>query len=175
MGDGRRVSGTAIGGSVDAAALLEAATVSDGPGLAQAARPAADATTPIWSRLRRVIGAEGACIGPLSDRSKTASGRLPPPLFPLEEPDREDEGDDRPDTHPEQLRTQVASRLVLGYVQVAILVGIGIWFGLQMFGSWLVLALIVGAPWGETGAVAAGLAQLGVLAVWAARSGSRVR
>ena len=39
----------------------------------------------------------------------------------------------------------------------------------------VVLALIVGAPWGETGAVAAGLAQLGVLAVWAARSGSRVR
>ena len=42
------------------------------------------------------------------------------------------------------LSAQVASRLVLGYVQVAILVGIGIWFGLQMFGSWLVLALIVG-------------------------------
>lgn len=42
------------------------------------------------------------------------------------------------------LSAQVASRLVLGYVQVAILVGIGIWFGLQMFGSWLVLAVIVG-------------------------------
>ena len=42
------------------------------------------------------------------------------------------------------LSAQVASRLVLGYVQVAILIGIGIWFGLQMFGSWLVLAAIVG-------------------------------
>ena len=42
------------------------------------------------------------------------------------------------------LSAQVASRLVLGYVQVAILVAIGIWFGLQMFGSWLVLAVIIG-------------------------------
>ena len=42
------------------------------------------------------------------------------------------------------LSAQVASRLVLGYVQVAILIGIGVWFGLQMFGSWLVLAVIVG-------------------------------
>jgi ABC-2 type transport system permease protein len=42
------------------------------------------------------------------------------------------------------LSAQVASRLVLGYVQVAILIGIGIWFGLQMFGSWLVLAVITG-------------------------------
>ncbi|HEX7197682.1 MAG TPA: ABC transporter permease, partial [Candidatus Limnocylindria bacterium] len=42
------------------------------------------------------------------------------------------------------LSAQVASRLVLGYVQVVILIGIGIWFGLQMFGSWLVLAVIVG-------------------------------
>src|SRR5918992_811264 len=42
------------------------------------------------------------------------------------------------------LSAQVASRLVLGYVQVVILVGIGIWFGLQMFGSWLVLAVIIG-------------------------------
>src|SRR5687767_1131361 len=42
------------------------------------------------------------------------------------------------------LSAQVASRLVLGYIQVVILVGIGIWFGLQMFGSWLVLAVIVG-------------------------------
>ena len=42
------------------------------------------------------------------------------------------------------LSAQVASRLVLGYVQVAILIGIGIWFGLQMFGSWLVLAVIIG-------------------------------
>jgi ABC-2 type transport system permease protein len=42
------------------------------------------------------------------------------------------------------LSAQVASRVVLGYVQVAILIGIGIWFGLQMFGSWLVLAVIVG-------------------------------
>jgi ABC-2 type transport system permease protein len=42
------------------------------------------------------------------------------------------------------LSAQVASRLVLGYLQVAILIGIGIWFGLQMFGSWLVLAAIVG-------------------------------
>ena len=42
------------------------------------------------------------------------------------------------------LSAQVGSRMVLGYVQVAILIGIGIWFGLQMFGSWLVLAVIVG-------------------------------
>lgn len=42
------------------------------------------------------------------------------------------------------LSAQVASRLVLGYVQVTILVGIGILFGLQMFGSWLVLAVITG-------------------------------
>ena len=42
------------------------------------------------------------------------------------------------------LSAQVASRLVLGYVQVAILIGIGILFGLQMFGSWLVLAVIIG-------------------------------
>jgi ABC-2 type transport system permease protein len=42
------------------------------------------------------------------------------------------------------LSAQVASRVVLGYVQVTILVGIGIWFGLQMFGSWLVFAAIIG-------------------------------
>jgi ABC-2 type transport system permease protein len=42
------------------------------------------------------------------------------------------------------LSAQVASRVVLGYIQVAILIGIGIWFGLQMFGSWLVLAVIIG-------------------------------
>jgi ABC-2 type transport system permease protein len=42
------------------------------------------------------------------------------------------------------LSAQVASRVALGYLQVAILVGIGIWFGLQMFGSWLVLAAIIG-------------------------------
>ena len=42
------------------------------------------------------------------------------------------------------LSAQVASRLVLGYIQVAILIGIGILFGLQMFGSWLVLAVITG-------------------------------
>lgn len=42
------------------------------------------------------------------------------------------------------LSAQVASRVVLGYIQVAILIGIGVWFGLQMFGSWLVLAVIIG-------------------------------
>ena len=42
------------------------------------------------------------------------------------------------------LSAQVASRLVLGYVQVAILVAIGVWFGLQMFGSWIDLALVIG-------------------------------
>lgn len=42
------------------------------------------------------------------------------------------------------LSAQVTSRVVLGYIQVAILAAIGIWFGLQMFGSWLVLAVIVG-------------------------------
>ena len=42
------------------------------------------------------------------------------------------------------LSAQVASRVVLGYIQVAILIGIGVLFGLQMFGSWLVLAVITG-------------------------------
>src|SRR6188508_3556440 len=42
------------------------------------------------------------------------------------------------------LSAQVLSRLIIGFVQVAILIGVGLWFGLQMFGSWLVLAIIVG-------------------------------
>ncbi len=41
------------------------------------------------------------------------------------------------------LSAQVASRLVLGYVQVVILIGIGIWFGLQMFGDYATLVVIV--------------------------------
>jgi ABC-2 type transport system permease protein len=41
------------------------------------------------------------------------------------------------------LAAQVASRLIIGFVQVVILFGIGIWFGLQMFGDYLSLAVIV--------------------------------
>jgi ABC-2 type transport system permease protein len=41
------------------------------------------------------------------------------------------------------LAAQVGSRLIIGFVQVAILFGIGIWFGLQMFGNYLTLAVIV--------------------------------
>jgi ABC-2 type transport system permease protein len=41
------------------------------------------------------------------------------------------------------LGAQVASRLVLAFVQVVILFGIGIWFGLQMFGDYATLGLIV--------------------------------
>ncbi len=41
------------------------------------------------------------------------------------------------------LSAQVLSRLIIGFVQVAILFGIGLWFGLQMFGDYLSLAAIV--------------------------------
>ena len=41
------------------------------------------------------------------------------------------------------LGAQVASRLIIAFVQVVILFGIGIWFGLQMFGDYLSLAAIV--------------------------------
>ncbi|MEP7039961.1 MAG: ABC transporter permease [Chloroflexota bacterium] len=41
------------------------------------------------------------------------------------------------------LGAQVASRLIICVVQVAILLGIGIWFGLQMFGDYLTLGVIV--------------------------------
>ena len=41
------------------------------------------------------------------------------------------------------LGAQVASRLIICVVQVSILFGIGIWFGLQMFGDYLTLAAIV--------------------------------
>jgi ABC-2 type transport system permease protein len=41
------------------------------------------------------------------------------------------------------LSAQVLSRLMIGIVQVAILFGVGIWFGLQMFGDYLTLAVIV--------------------------------
>jgi ABC-2 type transport system permease protein len=41
------------------------------------------------------------------------------------------------------LGAQVASRLIIAFVQVAILFGIGIWFGLQMFGDYFSLAAIV--------------------------------
>jgi ABC-2 type transport system permease protein len=41
------------------------------------------------------------------------------------------------------LSAQVASRLIIAFVQVVILFGIGIWFGLQMFGDYLSLAAIV--------------------------------
>jgi ABC-2 type transport system permease protein len=41
------------------------------------------------------------------------------------------------------LAAQVASRLIIGFVQVVILFGIGIWFGLQMFGDYISLAVIV--------------------------------
>jgi ABC-2 type transport system permease protein len=41
------------------------------------------------------------------------------------------------------LAAQVASRLIIAFVQVVILFGIGIWFGLQMFGNYATLAVIV--------------------------------
>ena len=41
------------------------------------------------------------------------------------------------------LSAQVLSRLIIGVVQVAILFGVGIWFGLQMFGDYMSLLLIV--------------------------------
>ncbi len=41
------------------------------------------------------------------------------------------------------LSAQVLSRLIIGVVQVAILFGVGIWFGLQMFGDYLTLLVIV--------------------------------
>jgi ABC-2 type transport system permease protein len=41
------------------------------------------------------------------------------------------------------LSAQVLSRLIIGLVQVAILFGVGIWFGLQMFGDYATLLVIV--------------------------------
>jgi ABC-2 type transport system permease protein len=41
------------------------------------------------------------------------------------------------------LSAQVLSRLIIGFVQVTILFGVGLWFGLQMFGDYLSLAVIV--------------------------------
>jgi ABC-2 type transport system permease protein len=41
------------------------------------------------------------------------------------------------------LSAQVLSRLIIGLVQVAILIGVGIWFGLQMFGDYMTLLVIV--------------------------------
>ena len=41
------------------------------------------------------------------------------------------------------LSAQVLSRLIIGLVQVAILFGIGLWFGLQMFGDYASLLVIV--------------------------------
>jgi ABC-2 type transport system permease protein len=41
------------------------------------------------------------------------------------------------------LSAQVASRLIIAFVQVVILFGIGIWFGLQMFGDYASLAVVV--------------------------------
>jgi ABC-2 type transport system permease protein len=41
------------------------------------------------------------------------------------------------------LSAQVLSRLIIGIVQVAILFGVGIWFGLQMFGDYMTLLVIV--------------------------------
>jgi len=41
------------------------------------------------------------------------------------------------------LSAQVGSRLIIGFVQVAILIGVGLWFGLQMFGDWLTLGIVV--------------------------------
>jgi ABC-2 type transport system permease protein len=41
------------------------------------------------------------------------------------------------------LSAQVLSRLIIGIVQVAILFGVGLWFGLQMFGDYATLLVIV--------------------------------
>ncbi len=41
------------------------------------------------------------------------------------------------------LAAQVGSRLIIGFIQVGILMAVGIAFGLQMYGDWLSLAVIV--------------------------------
>ena len=41
------------------------------------------------------------------------------------------------------LSAQVLSRLIIGFAQVAILFGVGLWFGLQMFGDYGTLAVVV--------------------------------
>ena len=41
------------------------------------------------------------------------------------------------------LSAQVLSRLIIGLVQVAILFAVGIWFGLQMFGDYMTLLVVV--------------------------------
>jgi ABC-2 type transport system permease protein len=41
------------------------------------------------------------------------------------------------------LSAQVLSRLIIGLVQVAILFAVGIWFGLQMFGDYMTLFIVV--------------------------------
>jgi ABC-2 type transport system permease protein len=41
------------------------------------------------------------------------------------------------------LSAQVLSRLIIGLVQVAILFAVGIWFGLQMFGDYMTLIVVV--------------------------------
>ena len=41
------------------------------------------------------------------------------------------------------LSAQVLSRLIIGIAQVAILFAVGIWFGLQMFGSYMTLLVVV--------------------------------
>ena len=41
------------------------------------------------------------------------------------------------------LSAQVLSRLIIGFAQVAILFAVGLWFGLQMFGDYATLAVIV--------------------------------
>jgi hypothetical protein len=53
-------------GGLEGVALARSRGLSDGIGVAQAAKPAAEATAPSWSRRRRLIGAGCACIGPLS-------------------------------------------------------------------------------------------------------------
>ena len=60
------------------------------------------------------------------------------------------------------LSAQVLSRLIIGLVQVAILFGVGIWFGLQMFGDYgslLVIVLIGSAIFLAVGFAIAGWAK----------------
>jgi len=57
--------GSAVGVPVGSGVRVERGVI-DGIGVAQAARPAAEAIAPSWSSRRRLIGAGCVCIGSLS-------------------------------------------------------------------------------------------------------------
>src|SRR5687767_403747 len=65
------VVGEAVGdavGSADWVGTEDARGLSDGIGVAHAARPAADAAAPTWRRRRLLMGAGCECIGPIIGR-----------------------------------------------------------------------------------------------------------